>query len=139
MRLEFRLTNEALWLIPRRKFVKSVVAIAGAAVPSSLTGCADILSTASGKKSGIRIDHISHSYDEYIFRAPVGFAGAVVSRDDILDCVWGYDVFPSTRTVDNFIVRLRKHLETDPAQPRYIHTVRGVGYRYTPQGEDQHE
>jgi two-component system alkaline phosphatase synthesis response regulator PhoP len=62
--------------------------------------------------------------------------GQVVSREDILDTVWGYDVFPSTRTVDNFIVRLRKRIESDPAQPRYIHTVRGVGYRYTPDGEE---
>lgn len=58
----------------------------------------------------------------------------VVSREDILDCVWGYDVFPSTRTVDNFIVRLRKRFEADPSVPHYIHTVRGVGYRYTPAG-----
>lgn len=63
--------------------------------------------------------------------------GEVVSRDEILDYVWGYDVFPSTRTVDNFIVRLRKRFEPDPAQPRYFHTVRGVGYRYTPEGADE--
>ena len=58
--------------------------------------------------------------------------GAVVSRADILDRVWGYEAFPTTRTIDNFIVRLRRTLEPDPANPRYIHTVRGVGYRLTP-------
>lgn len=57
-----------------------------------------------------------------------------VSRDTILDKVWGLDVYPSSRTVDNFIVRLRKRFEPDPNVPRYFHTVRGVGYRFTPRG-----
>jgi two-component system alkaline phosphatase synthesis response regulator PhoP len=59
-------------------------------------------------------------------------AGEVVSRAEILDRVWGYDAFPTTRTIDNFIVRLRRMLEPDPASPRYIHTIRGTGYRLTP-------
>lgn len=63
-------------------------------------------------------------------------AGEVVSREEILDRVWGYDVFPSTRTVDNFIVRLRRRFESDPAEPRHFHTVRGVGYRFTPGDTD---
>ena len=58
--------------------------------------------------------------------------GEVVSRADILDRVWGYEAFPTTRTIDNFIVRLRRVLEPDPRNPRYIHTIRGVGYRLTP-------
>lgn len=58
--------------------------------------------------------------------------GAVVSRSEIVDKVWGYDAFPTLRTVDNFIVRLRRQLEPDPKNPRYIHTVRGTGYRLTP-------
>jgi two-component system alkaline phosphatase synthesis response regulator PhoP len=57
--------------------------------------------------------------------------GEVVSRHEILDAVWGYEVFPSSRTVDNFIVRLRKRFEPRPDEPLYIHTVRGVGYRFT--------
>ncbi|MCO4773932.1 MAG: response regulator transcription factor, partial [Deltaproteobacteria bacterium] len=57
--------------------------------------------------------------------------GQVVSREDILDAVWGYEVFPSSRTVDNFIVRLRKRFERSPETPRHFHTVRGVGYRFT--------
>ncbi|PZA07061.1 MULTISPECIES: response regulator transcription factor [unclassified Meiothermus] len=61
-------------------------------------------------------------------------AGEVVSRDEILDRVWGGDIFPSSRTVDNFIVRLRKLFEPDPAHPIYLHTVWGVGYRFTPEG-----
>ncbi len=58
--------------------------------------------------------------------------GEVVSRAEILDRVWGYDAFPTTRTIDNFVVRLRRALEPDPRHPRYIHTIRGVGYRLTP-------
>jgi DNA-binding response OmpR family regulator len=58
--------------------------------------------------------------------------GQVVSRAEILDRVWGYDAFPTTRTIDNFIVRLRRTLEPDPQSPQFIHTVRGTGYRLTP-------
>jgi two-component system alkaline phosphatase synthesis response regulator PhoP len=58
--------------------------------------------------------------------------GVVVSRAEIVDRVWGYDAFPTLRTVDNFIVRLRRLLEPDPRNPTYIHTVRGSGYRVTP-------
>lgn len=60
--------------------------------------------------------------------------GEVVSRDDILDSVWGDDAFPSSRTVDNFVMRLRRLFEPDPAEPIYFHTVWGVGYRFTPEG-----
>lgn len=56
----------------------------------------------------------------------------VVDRNMILDAVWGYDTYPSSRTVDNFIVRLRKIFEPDPSKPKYILTVRGVGYKFTP-------
>lgn len=58
--------------------------------------------------------------------------GQVVRREDILEQVWGYDVFPNTRTIDNYVLALRKHFEENPRQPRYIHSVRGVGYKFTP-------
>ena len=61
--------------------------------------------------------------------------GEVVSREDLLDKAWGYELFPSTRTIDNFIVRLRRRFEPDPQAPRYFHTVRGIGYRFTSRGE----
>jgi two-component system alkaline phosphatase synthesis response regulator PhoP len=67
-----------------------------------------------------------------ILKLLVERAGEVVSRDDILNQVWGYDVYPSSRTVDNFIVRLRRRFEPDAAEPRYFHTIRGVGYKFTP-------
>lgn len=55
----------------------------------------------------------------------------VVSREEILQKVWGYDVFPTTRTIDNFIVAFRKYFEPDPRVPRHFHSVRGVGYSFT--------
>jgi two-component system alkaline phosphatase synthesis response regulator PhoP len=62
-------------------------------------------------------------------------AGEVVSREELLDKAWGYELYPSTRTVDNFIVRLRKRFERDAQAPRHFHTVRGIGYRFTVEGE----
>jgi DNA-binding response OmpR family regulator len=56
-------------------------------------------------------------------------AGEVVSRDRFLDVVWGYASFPTTRTVDKHIVSLRSKIEPNPAEPRWIHTVHGIGYR----------
>lgn len=53
----------------------------------------------------------------------------VVSRKEILQAVWGYDVLPSTRTIDNFILMLRKHFEEDPKKPKIFKSVRGVGYK----------
>ena len=61
--------------------------------------------------------------------------GQVVARELILERVWGYRYGSSSRTIDNFIVRLRRYFETDPRRPKYIHSVRGVGYRFTPEGE----
>ncbi|GIV31331.1 MAG: DNA-binding response regulator [Saprospiraceae bacterium] len=57
--------------------------------------------------------------------------GEVVSRHHILQAVWGYDVYPSTRTIDNFILAFRKYFEKDPRNPRFFHSVRGVGYKFT--------
>jgi len=55
----------------------------------------------------------------------------VLSRNRILERVWGYRFSTSSRTIDNFIVRLRRYFESDPKDPQYIHSVRGVGYRFT--------
>ena len=54
----------------------------------------------------------------------------VVSREQILETVWGYDIYPSTRTVDNFILAFRKYFENDPKDPQYFFSVRGVGYKF---------
>ena len=55
----------------------------------------------------------------------------VVSRQHILQYVWGYDVYPSTRTIDNFILSFRKYFEKDARNPEYFHSIRGVGYKFT--------
>ena len=57
--------------------------------------------------------------------------GEVVTRDELLDEVWGYDNFPITRTVDNHVARLRQKVEKNPADPRYIITVHRLGYKFT--------
>ena len=54
----------------------------------------------------------------------------VISRDKFLDEVWGYDTFPTTRTVDNYILSLRKKIEDDPANPKHLLTVHKVGYKF---------
>jgi len=56
----------------------------------------------------------------------------VISRNDLLDQVWGYNDYPCTRTVDNHILRLRQELEPDLANPVYFRTVHGIGYKFTP-------
>jgi two-component system alkaline phosphatase synthesis response regulator PhoP len=55
----------------------------------------------------------------------------VVPREKILQTVWGYNVYPTTRTIDNFILNFRKYFEYDSRNPQYFHSVRGVGYKYT--------
>jgi two-component system alkaline phosphatase synthesis response regulator PhoP len=55
----------------------------------------------------------------------------VVTREKILQTVWGYNVYPTTRTIDNFILSFRKYFEEDSRNPKYFHSVRGVGYKYT--------
>ena len=59
-------------------------------------------------------------------------ARRVVSRDELLNEVWGYECYPCTRTVDNHILRLRKKLEREPARPRHFRTVHGTGYKFLP-------
>jgi len=55
----------------------------------------------------------------------------VVPREKILQAVWGYNVYPTTRTIDNFILNFRKYFEADSRNPKYFHSVRGVGYKYS--------
>jgi len=64
-----------------------------------------------------------------ILRLLAARAGEVVTRDELLDEVWGYEQYPTTRTVDNHIALLRSKLEEDPSKPRHLLTVHGVGYK----------
>ncbi len=58
----------------------------------------------------------------------------VVTREKILQQVWGYNVYPTTRTIDNFILNFRKYFEADSRNPVYFHSARGVGYRFVNEG-----
>ena len=58
-------------------------------------------------------------------------AGNVISRDDILDKIWGKDQYPTTRTIDNYILSFRKLFEEDQKEPKFFHSIRGVGYKLT--------
>jgi len=71
-----------------------------------------------------------------ILKALAEREGEVVSREELLEKAWGHELFPSSRTVDNFILRLRKRFEPDPERPRHFHTMRGVGYRFSVRGEE---
>jgi DNA-binding response OmpR family regulator len=59
-------------------------------------------------------------------------AHRVISRDELLNEVWGYENYPSTRTVDNHILRLRQKLERDPSRPVHFRTMHGIGYKFLP-------
>jgi DNA-binding response OmpR family regulator len=70
-----------------------------------------------------------------LLRHLIANAGRNVARKQILEQVWGLREDTDTRAIDNFIVRLRRYIETDPARPRHLLTVRGVGYRFLPNPE----
>lgn len=63
--------------------------------------------------------------------------GRVIDRAELLENVWGHDSCPTTRTVDNFIVRMRKYFEPNPSHPRHFLSLRGAGYRFVARGDEQ--
>ncbi len=65
-----------------------------------------------------------------LLRHLIEHAGLVLSREALLTQVWGYNAYPTTRTVDNQILKLRQKLEEDPANPRHLLTVYGSGYKF---------
>jgi DNA-binding response OmpR family regulator len=67
-----------------------------------------------------------------LLRFLVNHAERVVSREELLTAVWGYNAFPTTRTVDNQILKLRQRLEADPARPKHLLTIYGAGYKFVP-------
>ena len=72
--------------------------------------------------------------DEHPAQQPGEEPPSAVHRDEILDCCWGLDYYPESRTLDQHIAKLRKRIEKDVSAPAIIETVRGVGYRYQPGG-----
>lgn len=80
------------------------------------------------------IDGTTHSLskkESMLLRMLIENKGKVVPREKILQVVWGYNVYPNTRTIDNFILNFRKYFEEDSRNPRYFHSIRGVGYKFT--------
>ena len=79
-------------------------------------------------RRGARVDLTAKEFD--VLRLLAKRRGEVVTRDQLLDEVWGYEHYPTTRTVDNHILRLRQKLEPVPSDPRFILSVYGGGYRF---------
>jgi two-component system alkaline phosphatase synthesis response regulator PhoP len=79
-------------------------------------------------KSGKAIDISSKEFE--LLKYFIVHSGETLSRDRLLEDVWGYDNYPTTRTVDTHLVRLRQKLEPNPDQPQYFLTVHGTGYRF---------
>ena len=89
--------------------------------------------TANGKTTHLTL------MEADLLRHLVRNAGRIVSRKEILEQVWRVREDTDTRAIDNFIVRLRRYIETDPGHPVHLETVRGVGYRFLPQQPDERE
>lgn len=66
-----------------------------------------------------------------LLRYLIDRAGEVVSREEILETIWGYDVYPSTRTIDNYILAFRKYFEENTKEPVFFQSIRGVGYKFS--------
>jgi two-component system alkaline phosphatase synthesis response regulator PhoP len=79
-------------------------------------------------RKGKPLDLTPREFD--ILRLLIQCRGEVVTRDRLLDEVWGYEVYPSTRTIDSHILNLRQKLEDDPVHPKYILTIYGEGYKF---------
>jgi DNA-binding response OmpR family regulator len=77
-----------------------------------------------------RLDLTSREFD--LLQYFIMHEGKVLSREELLKQVWGYDAAAVTRTVDNFVARLRRHLEQDSLRPRHLLTIHGAGYRFVP-------
>jgi DNA-binding response OmpR family regulator len=79
-------------------------------------------------RRGKRVDLTGKEFE--LLRCLARHRGEIVTRDRLLDEVWGYETYPTTRTVDNHILRLRQKLEEDPGNPRHILSVYGEGYKF---------
>ena len=82
----------------------------------------------SADKNGTPIDLTAREYD--ILRLMIRRRGEVISRDRMLNEIWGYNAYPASRTVDTHIVKLRQKIEDDPAEPKYILSIYGEGYKF---------
>lgn len=85
----------------------------------------------TGKAKGCEGEFVLTSKEVMVMNLLIAHRGKVVSREELLEKVWGYDPNTETRTVDNFISRLRKYFEKKPQKPRYILTIREKGYQFS--------
>jgi DNA-binding response OmpR family regulator len=83
-------------------------------------------------RAGAPVSLTAHEFKllRYFFENPM----RVISRQQLLADVWGFESYPTTRTVDNQILKLRQKLEPNPAEPRYLRTIHGAGYKFVPEG-----
>ncbi len=84
----------------------------------------------TASRAGIPITLTAHEFK--LLRFFTANPDRVLSRDELLNDVWGYNSYPTTRTVDNQILKLRQKLEADPANPRHLQTIYGAGYKFAP-------
>lgn len=82
------------------------------------------------RRGGVAVEMTPKEFQ--LLRLLAARAGAVVTREDLLGEVWGYETLPQTRTVDNHVASLRAKLEPEKSEPRHIQTVHGVGYKFVP-------
>ena len=108
-------------------------ATAGPEAARVVAGDAEVDFTAMLVRRGGKSTPITKTETEML-RLFLAHPGEVITRERFLDRVWGYDRFPTTRTVDMHVARLREKIGDDGDAPRFIHTVHGVGYRYDPPG-----
>jgi hypothetical protein len=92
--------------------------------------CVDFSSMEVSRSSGEQIALTAQEFKALRFF--VSNPGRVISRDELLNQAWGYNHYPSTRTVDNHVLKLRQKLEIDPSRPKHFLTVHSVGYKFLP-------
>lgn len=119
-------------LLARVKAVLRRTPVEKSSIPKKITiGLLEIdFDSYTASKKGKSISMTSKDFD--ILRYLWQHQQQVISRDDLLTHVWGYDESISSRTVDNFIVKIRKHIEKDPSHPKHIITIHGTGYKFIP-------
>lgn len=112
------------------EFVRGSKSVAERRVAQFSDVCVDFTAMTVSRLSG---DVIPLTYQEFkTLRCFLSNPERVLSRDELLNSAWGYANYPSTRTVDNHVAKLRQKLEDDPAEPVHFRTVHGVGYKFVP-------
>jgi DNA-binding response OmpR family regulator len=120
---------------PRELMARVQAAIRRQRRPASLSifrfgECEIDFKSMSARKSGVPVVLTAHEFK--LLKYFIENAERVLTRDVLLNEVWGYNAYPTTRTVDNQILKLRQKLEPDPANPKHLLTIYGAGYKFVP-------